>query len=134
MAISMRIRNGEGQLGDIPPITLTEGKLTEQQAEYLSSAVRGLIRWANGQVEFGDGTAETQSGNINGQWKEHYFTDADTTYEVPHGLERVPVGILVIDVNKDGAVVRGDNRGSWNENRLYLRCSVAETTALFVVI
>lgn len=134
MAISLRVFNGENMLGDIPPITLTEGKLTEQQASYLSDAVRGLIRWANGQVGLGDGTANTQSGNLDGQWKEFYFTAANTPYEVPHGLERVPVGILTLDVNVDGAVVRGESRGDWNDTRLYLSCNQAGTTALFIVV
>jgi hypothetical protein len=134
MAISSRIFNGENMLGDIPPITLSEGKLTEQSASYLSDAIRGLIRWANGQVGWGNAAANTQSGNIDGQWKEYYFKSANTTYEIPHGLKRVPVGIIQIDVNVDGAVVRGDDRGDWSTTRLFLRCSQAATTALFVVI
>lgn len=134
MAISKRVFNGENMLGDIPPVTLSEGKLTEQQAGYLSDALRGVIRWANGQVGLGTGEKNTQSGNIDGQWKEFYFAAANTTYEVPHGLERIPVGIIVIDVNVDGAVVRGDDRGDWSTTRLFLRCSQAGTTALFVVV
>lgn len=134
MAISRRVFNGENMLGDVPAFTLTDGKLTEQQAGWLSDAVRGIIRWANGQVGLGDGTANTQSGNIDGQWKEFYFKSANTAYEVPHGLERVPVGIITLDVNVDGAVIHGETRGDWSTTRMFLSCNQAGTTGLFIVV
>ena len=134
MATSVRIRNGVGMLSDMVPITTEDGKLTEQQSAFLSDAVRGIIRAFNGQVSFGDGTNSTQSGNIDGQTKEHYFSLANTNYEIPHGLERIPIGIIVLDVNVDGAVIRGDIRGDWSTTRLFLRSSQAATTALFVVV
>ena len=121
-------------LPDMPPIALTDGKMTEQQAGFLSDSQRGIIRAFNGQVSFGNGATSTQSGNIDGQTKEHYFAAANTDYEIPHGLERVPIGILVLDVNVDGAVVRGNLHGDWSSTRLFLRCSEALTTALFVVV
>ena len=134
MAISKRIRNGVGMLADMPPITTDKGKLTEQQTAFLSDSIRGLIRSLNGQISFGDGTTSTQSGNIDGQTKEHYFKDANTDYEIPHGLERVPIGILTLNVNVDGAVIRGSTVGDWSTTRLFLRSSTALTTALFVVV
>jgi hypothetical protein len=134
MAISTRIRKGTGYVSDMPPITLSEGKLTDQQAAYITDAVRNLIRAYNGGISFGDGSNSSHSGNIDGHTKEVYFTVANTDVEVPHGLGRVPIGILVLDVNMDGAVVRGNQRGDWNANRLFLRCSVAGTTALLVVV
>lgn len=134
MAISKRIRTGVGAIVDMPPITLSEGKLTDQQAAYITDAVRGLIRAFNGGISFGDGSNSSLSGNIDGHTKEVFFPLADTDVEVPHGLGRPPIGIIVLDVNEDGAVVRGSQRGDWNGNRLFLRCSVAGTTALMVVV
>lgn len=134
MAISTRISKGTGFVPDMPPITLSEGKLTDQQAAYITDAVRGLIRAFNGRVSFGDGSNSSQSGNIDGQTKELYFPLANTDIEVPHGLGRPPIGVLVLDVNVDGAVVRGSQRGDWNATRLFLRCSQAATTALLVVV
>lgn len=134
MAISKRISNGVGMIPDMPPITLVEGKLTNQQATYLSDSLRTIIRALNGRLTFGDGTHSSQSGNIDGQTKEHYFAVKNTDYEIPHGLGRVPIGIIVLDVNVDGAVIRGNQRGDWNAERLFLRCSTDLTTALFVVV
>lgn len=134
MAISTRIRTGVGMVPDVPPLALVEGKLTEQQAAFLSQSLRGLIRAFNGQISFGDGSNSSQSGNIDGQTKEVFFPDANTDVEIPHGLGRVPIGVLPLDVNVDGAVVRGSQRGDWNATRLFLRCSQAGTTALLIVV
>lgn len=134
MAISKRIATGVGFVADMPPITLSEGKLTDQQAAYLTDAIRSLIRQFNGRISFGDGSASSQLGNIDGHTKEVYFPAANTDVEVPHGLGRVPIGIITLDVNVDGAVVRGSQRGDWNATRLFLRCSQAGTTALLGVV
>ena len=134
MAVSTRIRKGTGYVTDMPPITLNEGKLTNQSAAYITDAIRGLIRQYNGFVSLGDGSNSSWSGNVDGQTKEIYFPAANTDVEVPHGLGRPPIGIIVLDVNVDGAVVRGNQRGDWNANRLFLRCSQAGTTALLVVV
>jgi hypothetical protein len=119
---------------DMPPITLSEGKLTEQQAAYISDTVRGIIRTLNGKLTFGNGDNASQSGNIDGQTREYYFAAKNTDVEIPHGLGRTPIGIIVLDVTVDGAVVRGSLRGDWNSERLYLRCSADTCTALFVIV
>ena len=134
MAISRRAGAGFGFVPDMPPITLSEGKLSDQQAAYMTDAIRNLIRAFNGRVSFGDGSNSSQSGNIDGQTKEVFFVAANTDVEVPHGLGRVPIGVIVLDVTVDAAVVRGSQRGDWNSSRLFLRCSQAGTTALLVVV
>lgn len=134
MAISTRISKGVGFVPDMPPITLDDGKLTNQSAAYITDSIRGLIRAYNGSISFGDGSASSHSGNIDGHTKEVFFVAANTDIEVPHGLGRVPIGIIVLDVNVDGAVVRGNQRGDWNATRLFIRCSQSGTTALIVVV
>jgi len=134
LAISKRIRTGTGSIADMPPITLSEGKLTDQQAAYMTDSIRTIIRKVNGGISFGDGSNSSLSGNIDGQTKEVYFVDANTDVEVPHGLGRPPIGVITLDVNVDGAVVRGNQRGDWNASRLFLRCSQAGTTALMVIV
>lgn len=134
MAVSKRIRTGTGMLADMPPVTLSEGKLTDQQAAYITDSIRGLIRSFNGGISFGDGSNSSLSGNIDGHTKEVYFANANTDEEIPHGLGRPPIGIIVLDVNVDGAVVRGSQRGDWSASRLFLRCSQAGTTVLLVVV
>lgn len=135
MAKSRRLFTGVGMLPDLPPVVPSEGKLTDTQVAYITDAIRNLLRAVNGKLSFGgDGSNSSQAGNIDGQVKEVTFTSANTDYEVPHALERVPIGIVTLDVTADGAVVRGGSRGSWNDRRLFVRCDVAGTTALFVVV
>lgn len=134
MAVSSRVPNGVGMVGDLPEISSADGKLTSSQLSSITSAIRGLISAVNGRLSFGDGSHSSQSGNIDGHTKEVTFTNANTDYEVPHGLGRVPIGIVVLDVNTDGAVVRGGARGSWNSQRMFVRCNQAGATALFVVV
>lgn len=134
MAISKRIATGVGHLPDLPPVVSEDGRLTDTQIAQVASTVRSIIAAINGRISFGDGLQSSQSGNIDGHTKEVVFVNANTDYEVPHGLGRVPIGIIVLDVNQDGAVVRGGSRGSWNIDRLFVRCNVAGTTGLFVVV
>lgn len=135
MAVSERIRTGVGMLPELPAIVVpSDGKLTGTQIAYITDALRGLIAAVNGRLTFGDGRHSSQSGNIDGQIKEVLFENANTDYEVPHGLGRLPIGIVVLDVNADGAVVRGASRGSWSPTRIFVRCDVAQTTAIFVVV
>lgn len=134
MAVSKRVFTGVGMLPDLPPIQSVDGKLTDLQVTSIVEGQRALVRAVNGKLSLGDGTNSSQSGNIDGHTKEVTFTSANTDYEVPHGLGRVPIGIVVLDVNADGAVVRGGSRGSWSPTRLFVRCNVAGTTALFVVV
>lgn len=134
MAISERLNNGMGMLADLPPITTVDGKLTPVQITSITDSVRNVIRSFNGKLSFGDGSNSSQSGNIDGHTKEVTFVNANTDYEVPHGLGRVPIGLIVLDSNADGAVIRGSSQGSWSKTRLFVRCNVAGTTGLFVVV
>lgn len=134
MAISKRIFNGVGMVPDLPPVASVNGALTDTQVTSVVDAVRQLLRAVNGRLSFGNGVHSSQSGNIDGHTKEVTFTNANTDYEIPHGLGRVPIGLIVLDVNVDGAVVRGGSRGSWSNTRLFARCNVAGTTALLVVV
>lgn len=121
-------------LPDIPPVLLEGGQLSEIKLSYLTDSIRSIIRALNGGITFGDATNGSLSGNIDGEFKEFTFVLANVDYILPHELGRVPIGMVVLDVNQDGAVVRGTNRGSWGLNNFQLRCSVANTTALFVVV
>ena len=134
MARSERIFNGVGMIPDLPPVVSTDGKLTDAQVTYITDAIRNLLRAVGGHLSLGNGAQSSQAGNIDGQTKEVVFANANTDYEVPHGLGRVPIGIIVLDVNQDAAVVRGGSRGSWTDQRMFVRCNVAGTTGLFIVV
>lgn len=134
MARSERRSTGVGMIPDLPAVASDDGKLTATQVSYITDSIKRIIAAYNGKISLGDSTQSSQSGNIDGQWKEVTFVNANTDYELPHGLGRLPVGLIVFDVNVDGAVVRGGSRGSWSTTRMFVRCNQAGTTALFVVV
>lgn len=135
MARSKRNFTGVGMLPTLPPINVADGQaLTPIQVTFLTDAIANIVRAINGLLSFGDGSNSSQSGNVDGHTKEVTYVSANTDYEVPHGLGRVPIGILVLDVNADGAVVRGGSQGSWSVDRIFTRCNVAGTTARFVIV
>jgi len=61
------------------------------------------------------------------------FAVSNTDTVVPHNLKRVPRGLVVLNVDKDGAVVRADS-AKWTTATITLRCSVTATTAILVVV
>lgn len=134
MAKSKMIERGVGFIPDAPPIPAEDGKLTAQHVAYIFSALKSMQDAINGNLTFGNGENSTRLGNFFGQTKEVFFKNADQDYEVPHDLGRVPVGIILLNFNADGAVVRPSNAGSWTPTRLFVRCDTANTTALFGVI
>lgn len=134
MATSKRIPSRVGMIPELPKIIIAEGGLTNQQIAVIADTLRNIIRAINGRLTFGDGTRSGHSGNIDGQIKEVTFVSANTNYEVPHGLGRVPIGIIVLSADADGAVVRSADLDNWGVTTLYVRCNVAGTTARFVVV
>lgn len=48
---------------------------------------------------------------------------ANTLFTVAHSLKRVPIGFLVVNINKSGNVY--DEGTSWTATNIYLKCSAA---------
>lgn len=58
------------------------------------------------------------------------FSLADTDTALAHGLNRVPVGYIV--VSKSAATVVYNGSSAWTSTLIYLRANVAATIKLFV--
>lgn len=127
MAIRTIIPDGTSGLGDIPPITTKEGKISEQTASYLSGAIRGIIAKMNGAISFGTGISSTRAGNIDAQYVDVYTPAADEEFAVPHGLQRKPIGYDVVRKDK-AAIVYDSSGGSWGKNIMYLKCDTDNVT------
>lgn len=123
------IADGEGALGDIPPITITDdGRLSETMVNTLSNGLRGIVKALNGRLSMGNGLTGHRTGNLSGQWIDVLTPAvANTEFVVPHGLQRVPVA--AVPVKKDRAVdIYDSSAGSWNDTLIYLKASVASAT------
>lgn len=112
-------------VADIAPLTLVEGKITEQQAKALSDAVRTLIDKFAGKISHGSGLTGHQ-GNLDEQFIDVVCPPgANTEFTVVHGLDRVIQGVEV--VRKDRAVdVYDSSPGSWTTSLLMLKATVAD--------
>jgi hypothetical protein len=128
MAIRTITPDPNAAMGDIPPITLDEGKLSGTTATYLSSALRGIIAKFNGGISLGNGDSGYRAGNLDAQYIDVFTPSvADTEFTVPHGLGRKPIGYDVVRRDK-AAIVYDSSGGSWSDTLLYLKCNVASTT------
>lgn len=134
MANSKKANHGVGMLAELPAIISRDGKLTQAQVEDIVTRLQAIIQAYNGHISIGDGSNSSQSGNLDGHTKIVSFLNADQDYEVPHGLARKPIGILLLYADQDDAVVRPSNDGSWTVERIFVRCNVAGTTARFIVV
>lgn len=77
-------------------------------------------------------TTGDTAGGLNG--KIHNVTDSGTAtveFTIAHGLGRVPVGYIVISINKNTTVYRGTT--AWNSTNIYLACS-ASNVNLWVLV
>lgn len=134
MAERVRLDSGVGMLGDVPDLTIRDGKITEETALVLSTRLRDLVRKVNSEISLGNGVDGYRTGNIDGQFVDVATTPgtADTEFVIVHGLQRVPIGYNV--VRKDKACdVYDSSIGSWTSSLMYLKCSVATATVkLFI--
>jgi len=128
MAQRIIIPDPDAAMGDIPPIALSDGKMSGPTASYLTGALRTIIEKFNGAISLGNGESGFRAGNIDAQYID-VFTPAtpDEEFAVPHGLNRKPIGYDV--VRRDIAChVYDSSGGSWGNDIMFLKCNTASAT------
>lgn len=133
MAIRRKLQDGSGSVGQLPPIALKDGKLTEKLALAITDKMGQLIDKFNNGLSLGTGESGYQAGNLDAQFIDVLMPGvADTEIAIPHGLSRVPIGFLV--VNKDRACnIYNSSLGSWSNTIMYLKSNVASATIRLLV-
>lgn len=128
MALRTIIPDPDAAMGDIPPIALSDGKMSGPTAAYLTAALRAIIAKFNGAISLGNGSTGYRAGNLDAQYIDVYTpATPDTEIEIPHGLGRKPIGYDV--VRRDAAcIVYDSSGGSWGKDVLYLKCDTASVT------
>jgi len=128
MAIRTVIPDPDAAMGDIPPIALTEGKMSGPTAAYLTQALRNIIAKFNGAISFGNGSSGYRAGNLDAQYIDVFTPSTpDEEFAIPHGLGRKPIGYDV--VRRDlASIVYDSSGGSWGEEVFYLKCDTASVT------
>jgi hypothetical protein len=130
-----RLPTTRGQLPDPVPVdTDKDGKLTTQSVGALNAFMHTYASGFNGGISFGDGRSSSQAGNIDGQVIVLLTPAvADAEFSVPHGLDRVPIGYLVLGKNL-AAHIYDSNRGGWGVRQIFLRCDQASVTVTLLLI
>jgi len=121
----------DGIIAPPAPIRLTEdGNVSPATVLAINQTLAAIVKHINGGLSVGTGQARSRVGNFQNQWL--VFTSpsaADTEFELPHGLGRTPIGFTTWFVNKAG-VLYIDNYGSWNRDRILLKCSTGTTACV----
>lgn len=104
------------------------GRLTLDAVRYLHSLLVAVTSVINGKLTIGDGTSGAKAGNFDGQFITVLSpAAADTEFAIDHALGRIPVSVRVALADKH-ATVCTSSLGSWNGNRIYLKCSGSSVT------
>lgn len=121
----------DGILAPPAPIRLGEdGQINIETIVSINQTLSSIVRHINGGLSVGTAQARSRAGNFRNQWI--VFTSPSTPdeeFELPHGLGRTPIGFTTWFID-DGGVVYVSNYGSWNRERILLKCSVASANCV----
>ncbi len=105
----------------------------ENWANDVNSDLEQIFLCLSGRIRFGNNNTINNHGeNVMGQFITYTSNGTpDTQDTVPHTLNSIPVGYIVVNRNKNGGVYTSAAATSTN---LYLKCSVASTTVTLFII
>lgn len=135
MARRVRLPSVRGQIAQPLPIeTDRDGKLTTQTVGQINAFMQAVTSAVNGHIGFGDGLQSQQAGNIDGQVIQ-VKTPAtpDQEFTVPHGLERVPIGRIILGQDGPGQLY-DSGRGGWGVDEVTFKCDAASVTFVLVLV
>lgn len=88
-------------------------------------------------IEFGTydfTTGKFFPNNICGQLINFTFTVANTEYAIPHTLNKLPTGYIVVGTDKGGKIYQLYNTGTvWTKTNIYLKCDTNTVNSLLFV-
>lgn len=76
-----------------------------------------------GRISFGDGVSGARGENISGEFRAFTTSTANTEVVVPHTLNAIPVGRIVIAQDKAGSLYSSTT--AWTASNIYVKCDVA---------
>jgi hypothetical protein len=109
-----------------------DGKFTEGMASALRTAINTVVAKLNGYLTFGDGAQGSWTGNVDGYCKDFTFpATPDTEAEILHELGRPPRFVWVAMQDRAGSVY-ASNYSGWGNQKVFMKCSVANLQATLV--
>ncbi len=96
--------------------------------EALHGTVVNIVQRMNGLLSVGTGVHGAWTGNLDGQWIRRVVFDGVSEVVIPHGLGRVPVGMIPVIVNfvpdddttTAPELIASDTNG-WTQDMVYLK-------------
>lgn len=132
MARRTLVQDGVGMIGQVVGVRFQEGKLTAAGGDYIISKLKEVGGKINGKLSFGSGVSSARAGNFAGQWITWTFKNANTSYLIPHGLAKVPVGYKVMRRDK-ACIIYDANIGDWGDENFHLKSDTAAATVSLIV-
>ena len=108
----------------------------EKLGSYLASNDKDMINLfllAQSKIRFGSGEDGVKGENVSGEFQ--VISDsgsADTEITLAHGLDAIPIGYLVIKIDKNGVVY--DSGTTWTASEIFLKCSVANAAVTLFLL
>lgn len=133
MALRSVVETGSGFVQKPPELVAVDGKLTPVSINELNRYLIKLTERVNGGLLLGDGTVSGRAGNLSGQFLQVTFTTADTTTTIPHGLNRIPIGYLVVGRNKACVVYDSSIDSLGGVEAIFLKCNTANSIVNLIV-
>lgn len=103
-------------------------------AREVDNDLGNVFNCLQGRVRFGSNNGSINKGeNILGQFIT-YTTNvsANTEDAIPHSLGSIPIGYIVVRINKGGVIY--DSGTTWTSSNIYLKCSTTSTLVTIFLI
>ncbi len=111
-----------------------DGGLTTQSVAQINAFMQAVTSAINGHITFGDGRPSEHTGSIDGQTILVKMPLVGLTQiAVPHGLDRVPTGRIVLGQDGPG-ILYDSNRAAWGIDQIFLACDTPSVTFLLALI
>lgn len=111
-----------------------EGRPATAVVRSMHQALGRLVEALSGRLSLGDGVHAAWSGRVDGQWlRARTPTTPNTTFSIPHGLGRTPVGFVVYGKSAAVDVYNAPTRDH-DDSQLWVRGTVGDVDILLHVV
>lgn len=99
----------------------------------LADEVAKLQSILRGGISLGNGNSSSLAGSLRGQYIDYVFAAANTVYNIPHGLGKVPTGYLVVLQDRAADIYDSNFGVGWGALTISLYSSVASAKVKLIV-
>jgi hypothetical protein len=111
-----------------------QGSNVTLTADNLQAQLDQVTKALSANISFGSTTGNTDGEQNTEGWKATGTTPAvaNTEFTVAHGLGRVPMGFIVLLIDKAGIIYKGAT--AWTDTDIFLKCNVASVAYYIFIV